>query len=230
MTSIKRILKNLFSKNKGFLVFSLLLFSIRWSFADHYRVPSGSMIPTIQIGDHLFVNKMAYGIKVPFTDLTLLEISPPQRGDIIVFKYPKDTSINYVKRLIALPGDNVEIKDGFVSINGRLSLAKPEEFKKEYQKLMNFHSPFYYTESLQGKKYQVKRIPQYSRQQSLKFTVPADQYFFMGDNRDNSSDSRTWGLVPRNYLKGKVKNVTISGTLNNFIPQINLNRFGKKII
>ena len=87
-------------RHRSLILFTLFVFSIRWSFADHYRVPTGSMIPTIEIGDHVFVNKMAYDLKLPFTDIVIAKTGLPERGDIVVFKYPKDPSINFVKRLI----------------------------------------------------------------------------------------------------------------------------------
>src|SRR5262245_10869240 len=110
--------KNYLKKNLSFFLFVFILVGVRWSFADQYRVPSGSMEPTIHVGDHVFINKMAYGIKVPYTDHVWVRIQEPQRGDIVVLVSPEDESINLIKRLIAIPGDHVEIHNGFVSING----------------------------------------------------------------------------------------------------------------
>ncbi|MAZ47402.1 MAG: signal peptidase I [Halobacteriovoraceae bacterium] len=189
-------------KNRGFFLFVICLFSARWSIADHYRVPTGSMIPTIEIGDHVFVDKMAYDLKVPFTSYSLKKMKEPKRGDIVVFEFPHDRSINYVKRLIALPGDQVEIKNGHVLINGI-----PE----------------------QGD-YEIQRLPQYQQVEELSFTVPKGMYFMMGDNRDMSSDSRSFGFVPRDHLMGKVEGITMSVAFKDWIPQVKFNRFGKIII
>lgn len=203
---------------------------MRWSFADHYRVPSGSMLPTIQIGDHLLVNKMAYDLKIPFTDIVVTKTGTPKRGDIIVFKYPKDPSINFVKRLIAVPGDEVEIVNGLVKISGKISLELPETFKSIMTKLFTLDGSFKYKEVLGNKKFTVQRLPYRLHQHKISFTVPKDRYFFMGDNRDNSADSRVWGFVPRSYLKGQVKNVTFSIAFDGIIPRVNIFRFGKKLI
>ena len=129
-------------ENKGFILFLLFFFSIRWSIADHYRVPSGSMLPTIEIGDHVLVNKMAFDIKIPFTDYVVAENEKPKRGDIIVFKYPKDPSINYVKRLIGLPGDYIEIVDGFIKINGKVTISSIDDLQIYVSKLNNFGTKF----------------------------------------------------------------------------------------
>lgn len=217
-------------ENRNFVILVICLFSMRWSLADHYRVPTGSMRPTIQIGDHVLVNKMAYDLKFPFTDIILAKTGIPKRGEIIVFKYPKDPSINYVKRLIAIPGDRVEIVNGLVKVNGQLTLESPELSISISDNLNNSGHEFEYTEVLGDKKFKVKRLPFQSRQHRLSFVVPKDQYFFMEDNRDNSADSRYWGFVPRKNLKGQVKKVTFSITFNGIIPTINIDRFGKSII
>ncbi|MBL6988592.1 MAG: signal peptidase I [Bacteriovoracaceae bacterium] len=219
MITIRNYIANKIVNNRGFILFALLLFSIRWSFADHYRVPSGSMLPTIQIGDHLFVNKMAYDFKFPFTDFVLKKTNRPKRGEIIVFKYPKDPSINYVKRLIGLPGDTIEVFNGFIKVNGKLTLINPHKKSK-----------LAYQEKLGERVFQVQRDPLMFRKHHLKFIVPKGKYFFMGDNRDNSSDSRVWGFVPREYLKGKVTNVTVSIVLDGITPKVDLFRFGKRLI
>ncbi len=221
---------NKITANKNFIFLVICLFSIRWSFADHYRVPTGSMQPTIQIGDHVLVNKMAYDLKLPFTDIVLTKTGIPKSGEIIVFKYPKNTSINYVKRLIAVPGDQVEIFNGFVKVNGKVTLESPNSFKDNIEKLHNSNGQFEYTEVIGDKKFTVQRLPFHSRKHKLSFKVPENQYFFMGDNRDNSADSRTWGFVPRSYLKGQVKNVTMSVAFDGIIPVVNIFRFGKTLI
>lgn len=230
MPTLRKRLVNTLGHNKGFILFLIVLFSAKWSIADHYRVPTGSMLPTIAIGDQVLTDKLAYDIRFPFTDIILAETGTPERGDIIVFKYPKDPSENYVKRLIAVPGDRVEILDGFVKVNGQLTLESPAGFKATLDKLRTSDRPFFYQERLDGKEFTVQRIPGLSQNHRIAFTVPKDQYFFMGDNRDNSADSRFWGFVPRNYLLGKVKGVTLSYTLDGLIPRINLCRFGKSLV
>jgi len=229
MPTFRNYLVNTLGHNKGFILFLIFLFSAKWCIADHYRVPTGSMLPTIAIGDHVLTDKLAYDIRFPFTDIILAETGTPERGDIIVFKYPKNPSENYVKRLIAVPGDRVEILDGFVKVNGQITLESPAGFKATLDKLHTSARPFNYLEILGGKRFTVQRIPFLSRDHRVIFTVPPGKYFFMGDNRDNSADSRSWGFVPRNYLLGKVKRVTWSYTLEGIIPKIHFGRFGKTL-
>lgn len=230
MKKIKNYLINSIKNNKGFILLLVGLVAARWSFIDQYRVPSASMFPTIHIGDYVFVNKMAYDIKLPFTDIVITTTSIPERGDIIVFKYPKEPSTNYVKRLIAIPGDHVEIYNGMVKINGKSTLKADSDLFKFIAKLKSSTDKFTYKEELGNKEYTIQRIPQNSMAHKMSFTVPKDKYFFMGDNRDNSSDSRFWGYVPRNYFKGKVKNVTMSVAFDGIIPNIAFKRFGMELI
>lgn len=222
-------LANTLGSNKGLIFFLIFLFSARWSIADHYRVPTGSMSPTIEIGDHVLTDKTAYDIRLPFTGIILAETGTPERGDIIVFKYPNDPSQNFVKRLIGIPGDRIEILNGFVQVNGHITLAVPEYFDADLDRLRALARPFQYQERLGGKEFTVQRIPGLSQDQRTACTVPAGQYFVMGDNRDNSADSRSWGFVPRKNLLGKVSRVTLSYRFDGVIPRINLIRFGKKL-
>ena len=147
---------------------------IRSVFLEPFNIPSGSMKPTLLVGDHILVNKFLYGIKLPFTDKILISLGEPERGDVVVFKFPLDTRKDYIKRVIGLPGDRVELVDKQLLINGR-----PTE---------DPHASY----SMSG-----------SMRMYGPVTVPADHLFVMGDNRDESSDSRVWGFVPRPYLKGK---------------------------
>lgn len=226
MLTILNYIGSVLRKNRGFLLFVVFLFSIRWSFADHYRVPTGSMLPTIEIGDHVFVNKMAYDLRIPFTDIVLANTGMPTRGDIVVFEYPRDPSVNFVKRLIGLPGDEIEIINGLVKVNGKLSAKITEEELREFSR----SSSFSYQAQLGGKEFTVNRIPQLFKHEHMKFSVPEDKFFFMGDNRDNSLDSRFWGFVDRGALKGKVTNVTISISFEEMLPDIKIARFGRNLI
>ncbi|MBF0209122.1 MAG: signal peptidase I [Oligoflexia bacterium] len=230
MLTIRNYIAKKIYDYRGAILIVVLVFSMRWSFADHYRVPSGSMIPTIHIGDHLLVNKVAYDIKLPFTDIVLVDTGTPERGEIIVFKYPKDPSVNYVKRLIGLPGDTIEILNGFLKINGKTTLVRSEYFQENLERLYHETSEFSYNEKIEGREFNVQRIPNLTREHYMKFVVPKDMYFFMGDNRDNSRDSREWGFVPREHLKGRVANVTFSMVFDGIFPKIDLSRSGKKLI
>ena len=159
---------------EAIIIAIVLALFIRTFVIQAFKIPSGSMKPTLLVGDHILVNKFIYGIKLPFTDKILISLSQPERGDVVVFKFPLDTQKDYIKRVIGLPGDRVELVDKQLLINGR-----PTE---------DPHASY----SMSG-----------SMRMFGPVTVPADHLFVMGDNRDESSDSRVWGFVPRPYLKGK---------------------------
>ncbi|MBN1626678.1 MAG: signal peptidase I [Deltaproteobacteria bacterium] len=158
----------------------LLALIIRVSLLQPFRIPSGSMKATLLVGDYLLVNKFIYGIRVPFTDLRLPAIRDPERGDVIVFKYPEDRSKDYIKRVIGLPGDEIQIKDKQVYINGTV-YKNPHEIHVDPNILPE--------ESSQRDNFGPVR-------------VPSDSYFVMGDNRDSSYDSRYWGFVSKTDLVG----------------------------
>ncbi len=196
---------------------------------EPFKIPTGSMIPTLRIGDFILVNKFSYGVKVPFTDITVSSFSsdpiylfnekPVERGDIIVFKYPKDPNINYIKRVIGLPGDTIEIKNKFVYLNGEklktIKLDSTKYMETMDEKFRDNNLSFYRT-YVDGKSY-VYQVDNdnYFVVNAEKKTVPKGQYFVMGDNRDFSYDSRFWGFVPHRYIKGKA--VLIWMSLN--VPQ-----------
>ena len=152
----------------------VLALFIRTFVVQAFKIPSGSMKPTLLVGDHILVSKFIYGIKIPFTDKTIIKLGTPKRGDVVVFKYPLDTRKDYIKRVIGLPGDRVELVNKQLLINGRVT-DDPHASYSVYGNLRNFGP----------------------------VTVPANHLFVMGDNRDESSDSRVWGFVPLSYLKGK---------------------------
>jgi signal peptidase I len=158
----------------------LLAMVIRTCVVQSFKIPSGSMEDTMLIGDYLLVNKFIYGIRVPFTDYRMHNVRAPERGDVIVFKYPVDPSKDFIKRVIGLPGDTIEIKDKQVYVNGTL-YHNPHEVHKDSQILPGGSSP---------------------RDNLGPIKVPADSYFVMGDNRDNSYDSRFWGFVKYSNLVG----------------------------
>ncbi|MFC1825389.1 signal peptidase I [Thermodesulfobacteriota bacterium] len=157
-----------------------------------YTIPSSSMEPTLLIGDYLIANRLSYVMKVPFTDIVLLTLGEPERGDIIIFRYPKDRSKNFVKRVIAKPGDVIEINNKVVHVNG--------------QRADDAASHFLDTRVIPG-----TASP---RDNFGPVTVPKDSYFVMGDNRDNSSDSRFWGFLKKKDLVGKAEIIYFSRDSN----------------
>jgi signal peptidase I len=154
----------------------LLALFIRAFVVQAFKIPSGSMEPTLLVGDHILVNKFLYGVKVPYFQTTLIPISEPDRGDIIVFIYPEDKSKDFIKRVIGIPGDKIQMQDKRVLVNGQ-----PFDDKYGYYdpKAVNTSRSF------------------------GPVVVPNDHYFVMGDNRDHSMDSRFWGFVPSAAVKGK---------------------------
>jgi len=221
-------LSSFLKKQTSFILFLVAIFAVRWTFADQYYIPSGSMEPTLQIGDRILVNKMAYDLKIPYTSFVLSRKGEPQRGDIIVFENPRD-GVTMVKRIIAIPNDKVEIDDGFVKINGQ-----PIEGTTEGQALFNKSAEstegvVTYHEHFGDKNVMIQRLPFMSRPHHFSFEVPADQYFAMGDNRDNSADSRVWGFVPRDRLKGRAFAVFWNLRFESFVPKVDFDRAGMKV-
>lgn len=193
------------------LILVVVLFTIRSSLADWNDVPTGSMKPTILEGDRIFVNKLAYDLKVPFTMWHLAEWSNPQRGDIVVFFSPNDET-RLVKRVIGLPGDVVELRNEQLVINGKPVDYAPlsAQISGQLTELESQHSIFA-TENLANRPHAVMAIPSVSAKRTFgPVTVPEGQYFMMGDNRDNSFDSRFFGTVERKRIVGKATSVVMS--------------------
>ena len=171
--------KNVIWEYSEILIVALILAMIIRAFlVQAYKIPSGSMLETLQIGDYLLVTRFNYDIKVPFTDQSIVSTGDPEHGDIIVFRYPKDPDQNYIKRVIGVPGDTIEIREKKVFRNGKMITEPYTRFSKPWSRIEGTDN--------------FKRI-----------TVPEGQYFCMGDNRDDSADSREWGFVPRDNIQGK---------------------------
>ena len=182
-------------------IFPVLLFVlvIRSFLFEPFQIPSGSMIPTLEIGDFILVNKYDYGLRLPVTGTKILEVGEPERGDVMVFKQPGQEHINFIKRVIGLPGDVIRYTDKQLSVNGK---TVPEEFVAQ----LNDGQSAYrlYNEGKGDKVYQVRK-ELYSRDYRAEgeWVVPEGMYFVMGDNRDRSNDSRYWGFVPEENIVGK---------------------------
>jgi signal peptidase I len=193
------------------LILALVVFSIRSSLADWNDVPSGSMKPTILPGDRVFVNKLAYDLKVPFTTWHLAEWADPQRGDVAVFFSPKDGT-RLVKRVIGLPGDTVELRDNALVINGR-----PVEYGPLADDWLcgvaagDRAGQVFASEQLPGRPHAVAGLPAAPALRTFgPYYVPEGSYFMMGDNRDNSFDSRYFGMVERKRIVGRATAVVLS--------------------
>jgi signal peptidase I len=196
---------------RGWLVIGLVVFSIRSSLADWSDVPTGSMKPTIIEGDRLFVNKLAYDLKVPFTTRHLAEWSNPHRGDIVVFFSPHDGK-RLVKRVVGLPGDTIELRSNGLVLNGEAVEYKPiaEELLRDVASADRARQ-VYATEQLPGQRHAVAAIPSVPALRNFgPYRVPEGNYFMMGDNRDDSFDSRYYGPVERRRIVGQATAVVLS--------------------
>jgi len=225
--SEKSKIRFFFEQTGQLLVALLIVFAIRSSVVEPFKIPSGSMIPTLYVGDFIFVNKFAYSVKLPFSDwfgkpVNLVERAPPKRGDIIVFLYPKDESIHYIKRVIGTPGDVVELKDKILYINGQAQTETEVEPSLKEQTLKDIGDARYGMDHIKmmrekiGEKEHVMLIDA-NNDYTTNFgpiTVPEKQLFVMGDNRDFSNDSRFWGYVPYENVAGRAEVIWLSLWVN----------------
>ncbi|MEJ2418733.1 MAG: signal peptidase I [Exilibacterium sp.] len=187
--------------------------SFKSAIADWYVVPTGSMKPTIVEGDRVFVNKLAYDLKIPYTTWHIAEWDEPQRGAIVVFPSPADGT-RLIKRIVGVPGDTLEMKNNQLIINGKK--VQYENINNKNMPVNSSPIPYGYIENLDGTQHPVKFLPQRLAMRSFgPLAVPEGKYFMMGDNRDNSADSRYFGFVERNLIIGQAKSIVISLNINN---------------
>ena len=211
---------------KSFFPVILLVFTLRSFLVEPFKIPSGSMMPTLLAGDYILVNKYTYGLRVPILNHTFFETSHPKRGDVFVFHYPPEPTIDYIKRVVGLPGDQIQYQDKHLVINGNvldvkfeddyqyemqganvITARRSKELLGEVQHDILIHDiPNQYNDDAPGAKLQAGET----------ITVPEGNYFAMGDNRDNSADSRVWGFVPEKNLVGKA-----------FFIWMNIGQFGR---
>ncbi|NOS94814.1 MAG: signal peptidase I [Methylotenera sp.] len=198
---------------KSFFPVILIVFFVRSFIVEPFKIPSGSMMPTLLAGDFILVNKFTYGLRVPILNNTFIEVSHPKRGDVFVFHYPPEPSIDYIKRVVGLPGDKIRYQNKRLTINGQPLLVQNGRDYEYVMSGLNFMTAKQYTEQLGDTKHDIlvhDVIGNYDADTiGAKFAndeevvVPAGHYLAMGDNRDNSSDSRVWGFVPEGNLVGK---------------------------
>jgi len=197
--------KKALNEIRVFLVMLLIVSSLRSALADWNDVPTGSMKPTIQEGDRVVVNKLAYDLKVPFTTIEILKCDP-RRGDIVVLFSPVD-GIRLVKRVIGIPGDRIYMRENQLYLNGKPALVRPIGFAVDREQ----GNTMLVEENLAGRKHELMFTPQIPAVRSFgPVVVPAGFYFVMGDNRDNSNDSRFIGLIARKRIVGKATAVAFS--------------------
>ncbi len=187
---------------RSFFPVLLIVLILRSFIAEPFRIPSGSMLPTLEIGDFILVNKFSYGVRLPVTHQKIVPMGEPVAGDVVVFRYPNDPSVDYIKRLVGVPGDVIEWDNKELTING-VPLAREAVGEYQARDQRNLvHQTFRLTENLGKIRHDMLIVPG-TGGRSGSITVPAGHYFVMGDNRDMSNDSRMWGLVPEENLVGK---------------------------
>ena len=198
--------KKVLNEIRIFLLMILIVSSLRSALADWNDVPTGSMKPTIQEGDRVVVNKLAYDLKVPFTTIKIVKWGDPKRGDIVVLFSPVD-GIRLVKRVVAIPGDQVELRENQLFINGKLAEQSPVAVTE----LADYGRAYVMAENLYGHSHQMMITPDIPAVRSWgPETVPPGKYFVLGDNRDNSNDSRFIGFIERRRIVGEAVAVAFS--------------------
>ena len=223
----------------SFFPILLFVFVLRSFVVEPFKIPSGSMMPTLIPGDFILVNKFTYGIRLPIIDKKIIDINEPKRGDVMVFHYPKNLSVDYIKRVIGLPGDTVAYQNKQLSINGKVvEKRKIEDYQHpgrtfssqfvektnniEHRTLNNADAPAF---MLNVMDFPMRENCRYNNEGVI-CTVPPNHYFMMGDYRDNSEDSRYWGFVPNEYIVGKAFFIWLNLDWDNFSWRKMLGRIG----
>lgn len=211
---------------RSFFPILLIVLILRAFIAEPFRIPSGSMKPTLLEGDFILVNKFTYGLRLPISGHKILQMGEPKRGDILVFRYPKDTSVDFIKRVIGLPGDKISYENKKIILNGKplsqeyvgtqtdVDVSGQSRQVKRYNEQIDALTHAIFLDSWEGKT--LKEIE-----------VPKGMYFVMGDNRDNSEDSRVWGFVPEDLILGKAFFIWLSW--DSHAKDLRWQRMGHKI-
>jgi signal peptidase I len=219
---------------RSFFPVILIVLLLRSFLVEPFRIPSGSMMPTLLIGDFILVNKFAYGVRLPVSHTKIIENGEPQRGDIVVFRFPNDPTVDYIKRVVGLPGDRIQYVDKQIIINGKPVKQTPLDLYQGVGKGKDNTGATLIAEDLDSVSHDIlireKQAPQPGRfVLSEGVIVPEGHYFAMGDNRDNSNDSRFWGFIPEGNLVGKAffRWMSFDWELDGF--PVDFSRIGNKI-
>jgi signal peptidase I len=211
---------------KSFFPVILAVLLLRSFLVEPFRIPSGSMMPTLLVGDFILVNKYAYGIRLPVLNTKIIDVGEPQRGDVVVFRYPKDPSVDYIKRVVGLPGDRIGYYNKILHINGNPVAQVPAGVYVGKGSGVSMSGAGKRQEQLGEVQHQILVMPRTPGLEG-EYVVPDNEYFVMGDNRDNSNDSRYWGPVPEQNLVGKAFRVWMNWDSAN--GGIEWERIGRKI-
>ena len=211
---------------KSFFPVLAIVLVLRSFLVEPFQIPSGSMKPTLAVGDFILVNKFAYGIRLPVLDTKIIEVGDPQRGDVMVFRYPSDPNINYIKRVIGVPGDHIVVEGKQVQVNGqvlprRFLYERLDDESNGERSLGVYPTARFYAETLGDVEHNIRERDRVRGSVRREWLVPEGHYFMMGDNRDNSKDSRFWedpagtppefsGMVPDKNIVGKAFAVWMS--------------------
>ena len=196
--------------SRSFFPVILIVLLLRSFLVEPFRIPSGSMMPTLLVGDFILVNKFAYGIRLPVLNKKVIEVGDPQRGDVMVFRYPQEPTVDYIKRVVGVPGDRVNYRGKVLYVNGSPAAQTAMGIYTGVGSGARETGSFLADENLEGVEHAILThplAPDFPLQCRVlangPIVVPEGHYFMMGDNRDNSNDSRCWGLVPEENLVGK---------------------------
>ncbi|MGA9422298.1 MAG: signal peptidase I [Rhodanobacteraceae bacterium] len=210
---------------RSFFPVILVILLFRSFVVEPFKIPSGSMMPTLQVGDFILVNKFAYGLRLPVLNTRILDIGEPRRGDVFVFRYPENPKEDYIKRVIGLPGDEITYRNKTLYVNGH---EIPESYLGPYtgpsEPNRSMAGAEVKLEQLQGVRHRILELPMVNVGHEGTWHVPSGAYFAMGDNRDNSADSRFWGFVPEANLVGKAFVIWM-----NWNDGVDFGRIGKSI-
>lgn len=212
---------------RSFFPVLLFVFALRAFVFEPFRIPSGSLKPTLLVGDFILVNKFDYGIRLPVLHTKIFAMNEPKRGDIVVFREPPTESRDLIKRVIGIPGDNISYKDKVLYINGNIVSQQFEKYSTDQDEDLPPWTVVQKQENLFGVNHGIYQIPSRDND-DFEVVVPEGKYFMMGDNRDDSADSRSWGFLPEENIIGKATRVWMS--VDSLKHPIRWERIGEKIV
>lgn len=192
-----RALNTLVDYSRSFFPVLLFVLIIRSFIFEPFRIPSGSMMPTLLQGDYIFVKKYSYGLRLPVIETEIIETGEPERGDVVVFRLPSEPNVNYIKRVVGLPGDTIEYRDHRITVNGQPVPLVPDDEQPAAG------APPRFIEQLDDRSHAIYVANPGNSVRDGVYQVPEGKYFMLGDNRDNSRDSRFIGMIPETHLVGE---------------------------